>query len=368
MVHICREEDETSRIAARREAELHQRIAKMDIHELMDLFDAPRIVITAPPKVTIPILSNLPKPLSIPVKSVTILLAAAEAEPASPADDDQQVNVQLSEEQGDQGLLAEADAAVTIIAAESEDSQPAAAESTTTNESVAEINSSTMAEKSVDAHAEAALSTPIAADPPTPKIEQLPPPNWISSPPQRIDEVRREVFVTDEWSTEKECERARDIGLMFKIYERIQWLNGHSYEEQFVDSVRLLEAAGNDHRIHELQSAGISVPFIHQEIIKDQYFATVDRSFAQMKKLYTLIEFNPAVDRELRALWDAYQRQERFAVVGAGAGGVLSLLGLCYGLLKVDTWTKGYYTKRLFLGVPAAIIGAGTLLAAMIFG
>ena len=121
-------------------------------------------------------------------------------------------------------------------------------------------------------------------------------------------------------------------------------------------------------RIHDLQSAGITVPFIHQEIAKDQYFETVDRSFGPMKKLYTLIEFTPTVDRQLRQCWDAYQRQERFAVVGAGAGGVLGLLGLCYGLLKVDTWTKGYYTKRLFLGVPAAIIGLGTLLAAMILG
>ena len=124
----------------------------------------------------------------------------------------------------------------------------------------------------------------------------------------------------------------------------------------------------NDQRIHDLHSAGITVPFIHQEIVKDQYFETVERSFGQMKKLYTLIEFNPKIDRQLRQYWDAFQRKERFAVVGAGAGGVLGLLGLCYGLLKVDTWTKGYYTKRLFLGVPAAIIGLGTLLAAMILG
>jgi hypothetical protein len=49
-------------------------------------------------------------------------------------------------------------------------------------------------------------------------------------------------------------------------------------------------------------------------------------------------------------------------VVGAGAGSILGLLGLIYGLLKVDTWTRGYYTKRLFLGVPAAIIGLLALL------
>ena len=49
-------------------------------------------------------------------------------------------------------------------------------------------------------------------------------------------------------------------------------------------------------------------------------------------------------------------------MVGAGAGSVLGLIGLVFGLLKVDTWTKGYYTKRLFLGVPAAIIGLLALL------
>ena len=58
------------------------------------------------------------------------------------------------------------------------------------------------------------------------------------------------------------------------------------------------------------------------------------------------------------------RRSERFAVVGAGAGSVLGLVGLALGLLKVDTWTKGYYSKRLFLGVPAAIIGGLALLFA----
>jgi len=51
------------------------------------------------------------------------------------------------------------------------------------------------------------------------------------------------------------------------------------------------------------------------------------------------------------------------AAVSIYSGGVLGLLGLVFGLLKVDTWTRGYYSKPLFLGVPAAIIGLGTLLA-----
>jgi hypothetical protein len=60
--------------------------------------------------------------------------------------------------------------------------------------------------------------------------------------------------------------------------------------------------------------------------------------------------------------WEELRRGERFAVVGAGAGSVLGLIGVVFGLLRVDTWTKGYYTKRLFLGVPAAIIGVLALL------
>jgi hypothetical protein len=118
-----------------------------------------------------------------------------------------------------------------------------------------------------------------------------------------------------------------------------------------------------DHRIYALQDAGITLDFIEREIARDEYVETVERSVGPMMKSHTLLEFTPAVDKELRQYWDAHQRKERFAVVGAGAGSVLGLLGLCYGLLKVDTWTKGYYTKRLFLGVPAAIIALGTLLA-----
>jgi hypothetical protein len=365
-VHSSREEGEMSRKAARFEAELHRQIAEMDIRELMDLFDAPRIVITTPRKITFPILSNLPKPISLPVKSITILLAAAESDEelsASELDD-------RAEKHGGEQVEAEADAAVRIIA-EAGDSSSHAWVSDAKKELVANVELENVVnespERAVHSNGEVELTTPIAAPAPAPKADQ-PRPDWVKNPPQRIGEVRREVFATDEWSTERECEQARDIGLMLKTYERIQWLNGSPYREDLADRVRSLEDAAHDSRIHELQEAGITLADVHQEIAKKEYFETVERSFGPMKKLYTLIEFTPAVDRGLRQRWDAYQRQERFAVVGAGAGGVLGLLGLCYGLLKVDTWTKGYYTKRLFLGVPAAIIGLGTLLATMIFG
>jgi hypothetical protein len=122
------------------------------------------------------------------------------------------------------------------------------------------------------------------------------------------------------------------------------------------------DAYGLDSRLAALASLGIGIDFIRREIATDEYVETAERSFGPMKKLYTLIEFSPAVDRELQARWEASRRGERVAVVGMGAASVLGILGLAWGLLKVDTATRGYYTKRLFLGVPAAIIGVVVLL------
>jgi hypothetical protein len=116
---------------------------------------------------------------------------------------------------------------------------------------------------------------------------------------------------------------------------------------------------------------GITVDYLRREIVSKEsksnepreYVETVERTFGPMKKLYLQIEFTPATDRELRRRWESHERSERFAVVGVGAGSLLGFLGFVFALLKIDTWTKGYYTKRLFVGLPLAIIGSMFMLA-----
>jgi hypothetical protein len=383
-------QDDLARQTAEIEARLHRQIAEMDIHELMDRFDAPRIIISAPPKGTISLLSNLPHPISMPVKSVTLLLSATK----SSSDADSQTNrdssstAQRADENGHSRLAAESDAAMRIVA----DGDEIAHEWSESAASLAQADSVESGDLPVQqlaevrqggewpgvaavaaevppvemerfepAEDEAELSTPIAELVPERK-ENPPRPEWVVNPPPRVGEVRREVIATDEWPAE-DIARARDVGLMLKIHEYVQRLYGAPRHDYRVDPGLIHEESWGDRRLHELQEAGITLDFIEREIAKEEYIETAQRSVGPMMKAYTLLEFTPAVDRELRQHWDAYQRQERFAVVGAGAGAVLGLLGACYGLLKVDTWTKGYYTKRLFLGVPAAIIGLGTLLA-----
>jgi hypothetical protein len=169
---------------------------------------------------------------------------------------------------------------------------------------------------------------------------------------------------------------------MLKTYQRIQLLAGRPYADGALPNLSfrdhgVIVANGTvlsygptfpgwaDPRLRALSDMGISAVYIHEKIVaKDpkngneacEYVETVDRTFGQMKKLYLQIEFSPAIDRELRAAWDTYQRNQRFWMFGTGATSVLGFLGFVFGLLKIDTWTKGYYSKRLFIGVPAAII------------
>lgn len=224
------------------------------------------------------------------------------------------------------------------------------------------------------------------AEPEKPK----PRPTWVDELPKRTGNTRREVIATDPYATVDECYQAADVYLMMKTYQRIQELIGKPYTDGALPPLTFrngqLQADGqivsygsgnstlaNEH-IRSLESMGLGIDYVRREIVaKDpksnesrEYVETVEQSFGPMKKLYLQIEFTPAIDRELRQHWDAHQRTERFAMVGVGAGSILGLLGMVFGLLKIDTWTKGYYTKRLFIVLPAAIITGCLLLSLLL--
>jgi hypothetical protein len=339
---------------ARRTAEIRRRIEQMDIHELMDRFDAPRIVISGPRPATIPWLALAP-------------LAASSAARIGEANSADAALVGEAAEAEDNALQVDAAAAVKLITAEAAETRPA---SDSGNASVAESDQagavSTSGQNVEQDWSSQHLSTPIGEEHTKPKVDPDRP-DWVNSPRQHVGEVWREVLVTEEWSTEPECQRAADIGLLLKTYEHVQRLVGDSFDRRWPDYRLIAGEPGEvNYRLDQLRSAGITVDFIRREIAKAEYLETVNRSVGPMMKLHTLVEFTPSVDRDLRRYWDSYRRQARLAGVGLGAGGILSLLGLAYGLLKVDTWTKGYYTKRLFLGVPAAIISLVGLLALVI--
>jgi len=190
-------------------------------------------------------------------------------------------------------------------------------------------------------------------------------PAWVDEPPKNIGNVRRQVIVAGDFVTVDECNREMDRQLYLATFQRLVELTGES-DRNLLSSVSDRDGLAKINPAYlaaiYLNRMGIGIDFIRREIAKKEYVATVDRSVGPMKQLYVQVEFSSSIDNELRRRWDEVRRQDRFAVVGVGASSVLGLMGLMFGLLKVDTWTKGYYTKRLFFGVPAAIIGGFGLL------
>lgn len=336
---------ESQRIAAAMNVQLQRHFATMDINQLIAIFESPKIKLSStaeapaapepPVAVATPVIPAAPA-VTVPIVTVAeekpnevVEVAKPQDKPAEVADDQTK---QASEKKKDQPQTD--DNAAVIAATE--------------------------------------LPTPIE------KTEPLP--DWVDDQPGMVGDDWREVVATDEYATAEEARRATDVCLMLKTAERIQTLAGR-YVDHSRPSITFhrdtVLADGNvilvrgepvisgDHRLYLLRKMGIGIDEIRRSVVREEHLASRDsrRAFDTMYKNYTLAQFTPWFDGQLRKHWDAYLRQERFAMVGVGAGSVLGLLGFVFGLLKIDTWTKGYYTKRLFLGVPAAIIGGFALIA-----
>jgi len=341
-------------------SQVSQQLAQSDIQDI-EQFDAPRIQIG--PDVTS---GEAPKAPAAPAAPAQPAVAKpTDKSPVKPDKDDAQKTAAAPNHK-----RKKSDA--TTASNDNKQAQPVA-QSKPTDETSAKKETAPTRDKP---------ATAAEAEPDKPKAR----PHWVDEPPKRTGNIFREVIATEPYATIDECYQAADVYLLLKTYQRLQELAGRPYvDDGALPSVTFqngkILADGKvvsygrsypywaDERIRALASMDIGTDYVRREIVakdpKDnesrEYIETVASSIGPMKKLHLQIEFTPAVDRELRRHWDSHARTQRFATVGVGAGSILGLLGLIFGLLKIDTWTKGYYTKRLFIGVPAAII-AGFLL------
>ncbi len=177
-------------------------------------------------------------------------------------------------------------------------------------------------------------------------IAALPKPDWVLNPPKQIGNVRKFVVTSDPYLTAEECRQDADEKMRNLALNRATELSG---------------AAARRNGAASLADLGLGGDYVRRELCTDEYVDVIDSSVGEMRKTYSLVEFNEAQDALLVDRARSYSRQEGLLDVTLIGGGVLASIATLFGLLKVDTWTRGYYTKRLFLGVPAAIITLLTL-------
>lgn len=175
------------------------------------------------------------------------------------------------------------------------------------------------------------------------------PPQWVTTPPKRVGQVLRESVTSDPFVSEGECRRQ---------LEQEQLPHSVARHIGYLASAK----AGHAVTIDNPLSVGIGLDFILREICRDEFTATVDTSVGEMKKVHVLLEYDPAIDEQLLEAWLRRERQSRFASVSKVAALSLTGLAAIYGLLRFDTWSKGYYSRQLLVGGTLAIISLAVLL------
>jgi disulfide bond formation protein DsbB len=192
-----------------------------------------------------------------------------------------------------------------------------------------------------------------ALDPPDVAVPQPAPPEWINIPSQRVGNVTRRVVSEGPHQTAD----VADKRVQQKIGEAV-----HEYLSELI-----AEETHADVVVPQLSELGIAPRWIRDNVVAEQYYASTDSSVASdMQTVYVLLEFDPRDTDVLVESWHAKARKGRVSQVALVASSLLAMLGGSWGLLKLDTATKGYYTKRLFIGVPLAIIGGLALLGLMV--
>jgi hypothetical protein len=350
-------------------AAIQQQISHMNIDALMDLFEKPKIDLHATMPAT-PAIPSAPNQASPPAVPPTPVSTVAELRVNNVSQETAEAEVETAEAAGIAATAAGEAKQATVPA------EAVAQEASTDRKSPKKGDTKTNAAKKI------VTVAPPADDHFGQPAKSLP--KWANEPPHRyMPDSWRETIATDEYATAEECRQATDVYLLYKAYDRLQTLldrpnldtelpsltfyRGKIIADGTVIYDKELPWYWNDSRIALLNKMGIGIDYLRGNVIVDQHLADTERSSGPMVKQYTLLEYTKATDTYLRQHWQATERQERFMVVGAGAGGVFGILGLVFGLLKIDTWTKGYYSKWLFIGVPAAIICAGFLLMPLLY-
>lgn len=175
------------------------------------------------------------------------------------------------------------------------------------------------------------------------------PPAWVLSPLKSVGSVYRSRVSSDPFVTEAECRRQLEQELLPQaVSNRLEILLPSKVRRKV--------------EVDDPAQYGINTDFILRDICVDEFAATVDTSVGPMKKVHVLLEFGQSEDDALTAKWMRHESEIRLARFGKIAGLSLTGLAMAWGLLRFDTYSRGYYSKQLLGGSVLAIIALAIVL------
>lgn len=214
---------------------------------------------------------------------------------------------------------------------------------------VSDANSTRVAEAPEASPAKSAWVEQEHAEPPEPvasaplaagKSSDRPRPDWVGQPARMVGEIYRAPVQAGPYVRLQECHDELRDEMRLVVHKRV------------ADLIR--ERTGTDRAFDN--GWFVSDSYVDRELLRDSWVEVSDTSVGPMQTVWALLEFTPAQDDFLVNSWKTHARRRGIAQTAVAALLVMAVVGGAFALLQVDTWTRGYYTKRLFLGVPAAII------------
>jgi hypothetical protein len=203
-----------------------------------------------------------------------------------------------------------------------------------------------------------------AANPPLPTILAAPqaptsaestsaaegkqPPAWLTSTPGLERDTYYTTVVVGPYKTIRECEEELPAELQ-------------KATNAYVDSYL---GAGASKVVH------IPPAYIQDHLVKDRYVQESQSdtpTVGAMLNLYVRLGFDRRIKTQMQRMHGDADIENRLLSVAGGAGAVLLVLGTLFGYLKLDTMTRGYYTRRLQFAAAVVILttvaaGAGTVI------
>jgi hypothetical protein len=166
-----------------------------------------------------------------------------------------------------------------------------------------------------DAAGAKGAATASASPPPSAPAVATKRPDWVDNPPQPSAESYEVAVNSGPWKTWLECEQALNDEIDLAVDNYVAWQLGEEARSQ----VSLPEDA------------------LRHRLLAEQWLETVDTKFGeQMLNLHALLRFDSRIDSKLREAWNQLVVMGRIVGSGAILGGVLLLLAVIYGYLKIS--------------------------------
>jgi hypothetical protein len=172
-------------------------------------------------------------------------------------------------------------------------------------------------------------------------------PAWVESEPAEAGDVYTWPVSSGVQLSKQACRRALDEKLQAATRQYLDQILGRNNASAWVD---------------------YDTPYIRAHLLRPEniYHEVIQTSVGPVHQSHGLLEFDDSFRQQSQERWSELRATSRLLQVGLGAGLVLGVVGAFFAFFRLDTATRGYYTRRLQLAVAGAIltmIAAGVLLA-----